>query len=76
MTSTTTLPRPPAAAGSDRTPRERRAVPARRDIQVLRAVAVAAVVVFHAWPQALPGGYVGVDVFFVVSGSCSCRATC
>ena len=68
MTSTTTLPRPPAAAGSDRTSRERRATPARRDIQVLRAVAVAAVVVFHAWPQALPGGYVGVDVFFVVSG--------
>jgi peptidoglycan/LPS O-acetylase OafA/YrhL len=41
---------------------------ARRDIQVLRAVAVAAVVVFHLWPAALPGGYVGVDVFFVVSG--------
>ncbi|MBT0994975.1 acyltransferase [Cellulomonas sp. DKR-3] len=40
----------------------------RRDIQVLRAVAVAAVVVFHLWPSALPGGYVGVDVFFVVSG--------
>lgn len=40
----------------------------RRDIQVLRAVAVAAVVVFHVWPGALPGGYVGVDVFFVVSG--------
>jgi len=40
----------------------------RRDIQVLRAVAVAAVVVFHLWPAALPGGYVGVDVFFVVSG--------
>jgi peptidoglycan/LPS O-acetylase OafA/YrhL len=41
---------------------------ARRDIQVLRAVAVVAVVVFHLWPAALPGGYVGVDVFFVVSG--------
>lgn len=40
----------------------------RPDIQGLRAVAVAAVVVFHLWPAALPGGYVGVDVFLVVSG--------
>ena len=40
----------------------------RPDIQGLRAVAVAAVVVFHLWPGALPGGYVGVDVFLVVSG--------
>nr|WP_260396891.1 acyltransferase family protein [Variovorax sp. KBW07] len=34
----------------------------------LRAVAVLAVVVFHAFPQLLPGGFVGVDVFFVISG--------
>jgi len=40
----------------------------RRDIQALRAVAVAMVVVFHLWPAALPGGYIGVDVFLVVSG--------
>jgi peptidoglycan/LPS O-acetylase OafA/YrhL len=40
----------------------------RPDIQALRAVAVAGVVVFHLWPAALPGGFVGVDVFFVVSG--------
>lgn len=40
----------------------------RRDIQGLRALAVAAVVIFHVWPEALPGGYVGVDVFFVISG--------
>jgi peptidoglycan/LPS O-acetylase OafA/YrhL len=40
----------------------------RLDIQGLRAVAVLAVVVFHFWPQALTGGYVGVDVFFVISG--------
>jgi len=26
------------------------------------------VVVFHAWPGWLPGGYIGVDVFFVISG--------
>ncbi len=34
----------------------------------LRALAVTAVVVFHAFPGLLPGGYVGVDVFFVISG--------
>ncbi|MFU8946970.1 acyltransferase family protein [Mycetocola zhadangensis] len=40
----------------------------RRDIQGLRAVAVVLVVVFHLWPDRLPGGYMGVDVFFVLSG--------
>ncbi|MDQ0709383.1 peptidoglycan/LPS O-acetylase OafA/YrhL [Arthrobacter woluwensis] len=40
----------------------------RTDIQALRALAVAAVVVNHLWPAALPGGYVGVDIFFVISG--------
>lgn len=40
----------------------------RPDIDGLRAVAVLAVVVFHAFPGWLPGGYVGVDVFFVISG--------
>ena len=40
----------------------------RDDIRALRAIAVLLVVVFHAWPQVLPGGYVGVDVFFVISG--------
>ncbi len=39
----------------------------RHDVQGLRALAVIAVVFFHAG-VALPGGFVGVDVFFVVSG--------
>jgi len=40
----------------------------RTDIQALRAIAVLAVVVNHLWPDQLTGGYVGVDVFFVISG--------
>lgn len=40
----------------------------RPDIDGLRAFAVMSVVVFHAFPTLLPGGFVGVDVFFVISG--------
>ena len=40
----------------------------RADIDGLRAVAVLAVVIHHFWPDLLTGGYVGVDVFFVISG--------
>ena len=40
----------------------------RPDIDGLRAVAILAVVIFHAFPKALRGGFVGVDVFFVISG--------
>ena len=40
----------------------------RPEIQALRAVAVLTVVVFHVWPEAMPGGFVGVDVFFAISG--------
>ena len=40
----------------------------RADIDGLRAVAVVAVIVFHFFPRALPGGFVGVDIFFVISG--------
>ena len=40
----------------------------RKDIEGLRAVAILAVVLYHAHLGAVPGGYVGVDVFFVISG--------
>ena len=42
--------------------------PIRLDINALRAAAVLMVVTFHLWPNRLPGGFVGVDVFFVISG--------
>ncbi|MEU5694011.1 acyltransferase family protein [Actinosynnema sp. NPDC020468] len=65
--STSTERRPDDAAPTS-TPRRRADAVFRSDIQALRAIAVLAVVVDHFWPEALTGGYVGVDVFFVISG--------
>ncbi|MGY1804696.1 acyltransferase family protein [Blastococcus sp. SYSU D00922] len=59
-----TLPAPPIAP---RVPaaQERTFLP---EVQALRALAVLLVVGYHFWPNRLHGGFVGVDVFFVISG--------
>jgi peptidoglycan/LPS O-acetylase OafA/YrhL len=61
--STLAVPRP-AAPRAAPTPQPR----IREEIQALRALAVMLVVLFHLWPDAVPGGFLGVDVFFVISG--------
>ena len=55
------LPRPRASA-------HRPAVAWSAEVQALRALAVSLVLVYHLWPGRVSGGYVGVDVFFVISG--------
>jgi peptidoglycan/LPS O-acetylase OafA/YrhL len=60
-----TVPVNDAQATPDSKPKQRGFRP---DIQGMRALAVSMVVIYHLWPSLLPGGFAGVDVFFVISG--------
>jgi peptidoglycan/LPS O-acetylase OafA/YrhL len=40
----------------------------RADIDGLRAIAILGVIIFHTFPKLIQGGFVGVDIFFVISG--------
>lgn len=62
MSTPTILGGPPAPVSAQH------ATGLRTDIQALRALAVSLVLVYHLWPERLTGGFVGVDVFFVISG--------
>src|SRR6202000_3442480 len=56
------------AAPTSPTDNARHAQDFRHDIHGLRALAVVLVVAFHAFPDRVPGGFVGVDIFFGISG--------
>jgi peptidoglycan/LPS O-acetylase OafA/YrhL len=45
-----------------------RTISYRPDIDGLRAIAISIVLAFHYFPQIIPGGYLGVDIFLVISG--------
>lgn len=58
----------PEAAPTIALPQPQGALPYRREVDGLRAIAIVPVMLFHAGFETLSGGFVGVDVFFVISG--------
>lgn len=65
---TTSAPARAAGPAGRHTAAGHRSLRYRPGLDGLRAIAVAAVFVFHAHPATLPGGWLGVDIFFVLSG--------
>jgi peptidoglycan/LPS O-acetylase OafA/YrhL len=66
-----TMPRPQQGTGHANDVEEKKARAERGfrpDIQGMRTLAVGMVVLYHLYPNLLPGGFAGVDVFFVISG--------
>jgi peptidoglycan/LPS O-acetylase OafA/YrhL len=61
-------PKPPDTSEDQMSSSLQSHVKYRPDIDGLRAVAVLSVVFFHAFPKVVKGGFVGVDIFFVISG--------
>jgi peptidoglycan/LPS O-acetylase OafA/YrhL len=61
-------PAPHSGLGSKKPPLQHRPTLVRPEIQALRAFAVLAVVLNHLWPERITGGFLGVDMFFAISG--------